>query len=382
MSDLINRYLKVRQQSARICQPLEPEDYTPQSAEFASPPKWHLAHTTWFFEELILKQHLPYYEVFDASFSFLFNSYYNALGERIPRNSRGLITRPGIEKVYEYRRYVDEHMIKLIEQTLTDDISELIILGLNHEQQHQELMLTDFKYTLSINPTYPKYQEQSEVSDYNNQSGWASVKEGVYEIGHQGDGFHYDNEKGKHKVYLEAYEISKSLVTNQEFISFIENGGYSNPSYWLDDGWAWLNDNKIQHPLYWRRLNGTWYQFTLAGLQKIDSDTILSHVSLYEAAAFASYENCRLPTEAEWEVAANQFDWGKRWEWTNSAYLPYPRFQISPGAVGEYNGKFMMNQMVLRGGSVATAEGHSRASYRNFFHPDARWQYSGIRLAR
>jgi ergothioneine biosynthesis protein EgtB len=331
---------------------------------------------------MILNKFLPNYAEFDSAYSFLFNSYYNSIGQRLDRSQRGLITRPAIETVYAYRKYVDSNMLDLIENHPSTELEELLILGLNHEQQHQELIVTDLKYTFSLNPTYPSYADKNWVSGRNTENGWLKVVEGLYEIGHKSNSFCFDNELGHHKVFLEAFQLSKALVSNGEFIEFIDNGAYSNPIYWLDDGWSWIQENKLSHPLYWQRVNNVWHHFTLSGLEEVESDAILTHISYYEALAFATYKDCRLPTEFEWEVASKNINWGQRWEWTNSAYLPYPRFKIKAGAVGEYNGKFMINQMILRGGSVATAAGHSRYTYRNFFQPETRWQFNGIRLAK
>ena len=379
---LLDKYLITRNRSEKLCVPLSIEDYVPQSAEFASPPKWHLAHTTWFFEEMILKAFLPDYSTFDKDFSFLFNSYYNAVGQRLSRSQRGLITRPDVNRVYEYRKYVDKNMTILLNSTYSEEIEELTVLGINHEQQHQELMITDLKYTFSHNPTHPKYDENPWINDHNKDSSWQKMQEGIYEIGYKDDGFCFDNELGDHKVFLESFEISKSLVTNGDYLDFVKNNGYANSIYWLDEGWTWIKNNNITNPLYWDNIDGEWFYYTLGGLVKIDLDAILCHISYYEAAAYATYKGCRLPTEFEWETASKHFKWGKRWEWTSSAYLPYPRFKIKEGAVGEYNGKFMINQMVLRGASIATSEGHSRKTYRNFFHPSMQWQFSGIRLAK
>lgn len=376
-------FIEVRNRTESICKPLQVEDYIPQPVPFASPPKWHLAHSTWFFEEMILKKNLPDYKEFHADFGFLFNSYYNTIGERTFRADRGNITRPGVSEVYAYRTYVDERMLQLFEKELSLELKELIVLGLNHEQQHQELLITDLKYTLGHNPIFPVYDEtQNLLADSNKQSGWISMEEGIYEIGHDGGSFCFDNELNKHKVYLHRFEISKSLVTNGEYLEFMEASGYSRFDCWLDEGWSWLNENNITNPLYWHKINGIWHYFTLAGLKEVDPNAILGHVSYYEAQAYAAWKGFRLPTEFEWEAASGSFDWGKRWEWTNSAYLPYPGFKTAEGAVGEYNGKFMINQMVLRGASVATAKNHSRKTYRNFFHPHFQWQYSGIRLAK
>ena len=382
MDTILQHYKNTRNYTQTICNPLNTEDYTPQSAAFASPPKWHIAHTTWFFEEMILKSFYPNYTVFDSEYSYLFNSYYNSIGKRIERHNRGLITRPTIDVIFKYRAYVDKHMAKLLETSSDPEVVKLTVLGINHEQQHQELLLTDLKYTFSLNPIHPKYTETNLVENTNTDSGWLSISEGVYEIGHKTDAFAFDNELGLHKVYLQNYSISKALVTNQEYIEFIEAKGYQIAKYWLDEGWYWIQDNAIDKPLYWVKIDATWHHYTLSGLEPINPDAILTHISYYEAAAFAFWKGMRLPTEFEWEIASENLNWGQRWEWTNSAYLPYPNFEIAKGAVGEYNGKFMINQMVLRGASAATSKDHSRSTYRNFFPPQTKWQFSGIRLAK
>lgn len=363
--------------------PLTTEDYIPQPAVFVSPPKWHLAHSTWFFEEFILKKHVKHYKVFSEDFGFLFNSYYNNIGDRTFRADRGNITRPGVEEVYKYRSYVDEHMQLLIMSEPSLDIVDLITLGLNHEQQHQELLITDIKYILGNNPIFPVY-DQNVLWEYeqNQNYGFVHLEEGVYEVGYPGGSFAFDNEMGRHKVYIHDCELSQSLVTNGEFMDFMDDNGYENFNFWLDEGWSWVNANKIEAPMYWHRIDEAWHYYTLSGFKKVDPDAILTHVSYFEAAAYAAWKGMRLPTEFEWEAASDLFGWGKRWEWTNSAYLAYPGFRKADGAIGEYNGKFMINQMVLRGASAATSPDHSRKTYRNFFHPEERWQFTGIRLAR
>ncbi|MEO9256793.1 MAG: ergothioneine biosynthesis protein EgtB, partial [Crocinitomicaceae bacterium] len=363
-------YLEIRSQTIHFCSYLTIEDYIPQVSIFASPIKWHIAHTTWFFETFLLKQFLPNYKIFNSDFNFLFNSYYNTIGERVARQNRGLITRPGVSEVFEYRQYVDEHMFQLLKQNSTKEVLDLVVLGLNHEQQHLELMKTDLKFTLFQNPTNPVYKENGALihQAQENQS-WIKIPEGIYDIGFDDEGFSFDNELGKHKVFLQEFEIQKELVSNGEFMEFIEDGGYEKFHLWLDEGWSWVNENKAKAPLYWMKKENKWFHFTLGGLQEINPNELLTHVNFYEAAAFALWKGMRLPTEFEWEIASTQFNWGKRWEWTNSAYLAYPGFKTVTGAVGEYNGKFMINQMVLRGSSVATSENHSRKSYRNFFHP-------------
>ncbi len=381
MVNIIQNYKEIRKQTEHLCSFLNIEDFTPQSANFASPPKWHIAHTTWFFEEMILKIHFKDYKVFNSNFSFLFNSYYNTIGKRIQRNERGLLTRPSVETIFEYRKYVDENMIPLLKED-NETAKKLTILGLNHEQQHQELLITDLKYTFSKNPIYPIYKPKNFIDCKNTDHGFLKINEGIYTIGHQTEEFCFDNELKDHRVFLESFEISKALVTNKEYIEFIEDDGYKKALNWLDDGWHWVQQNSINHPLYWVLIDNKWHQYTLSGLQKIDPDAILSHVSFYEAAAFAFWKGMRLPTEFEWEIAAQKLNWGKRWEWTNSAYLPYPNFKIKKGAVGEYNGKFMINTMVLRGASTATSKNHSRITYRNFFTPNTQWQFTGIRLVK
>jgi ergothioneine biosynthesis protein EgtB len=401
-NDLAEFYSSVRKYTEKLCQPLEIEDYIPQPIVDVSPPKWNIAHTTWFFEEMILKKFAPDYRVFDEQFGFLFNSYYNSIGDRTARDHRGAISRPTVKRVFEYRKHVDESMLELLKNvpvggvTSTEDpkatsrgteenaLRDLVVLGLNHEQQHQELFLTDLKYTFSLNPLFPVYDEAYELVEKKEAAtaGRVSLDAGTYDIGFSGDGFCFDNELARHQVYLDAFTISDRLVTNGEFIGFIEAGGYHDFRLWHSEGWDWVNQNHVASPLYWLNREGEWFNYTLAGLKPVDFDAPLCHVSYYEASAFAEWSGMRLPTEFEWEAASDKFDWGLRWEWTNSAYLPYPGFKKPDGAVGEYNGKFMINQMVLRGASVATPAGHSRKTYRNFFHPHLRWQFTGIRLAR
>jgi ergothioneine biosynthesis protein EgtB len=381
---LVEEYNKVRQASMDMVKALEIEDFIPQAALFASPPKWNIGHTTWFFEEIILSKFKEDYRPFHPQFSYLFNSYYNAVGERVLRHDRGNLSRPTVNEVLEYRRYVDKYMLEFLSnETLDKQIRELVTLGLNHEQQHQELFFTDLKYTFSVNPLYPAYSKEAFCEDKNyNGSEFISIPEGQYEIGFRGDGFCYDNELNRHRVFLETFEIQNSLVTNGQFIKFIEDGGYDRFEFWHDDALAWKQENKIRHPMYWQKIDQEWYQYTLAGLRKIHPEHILTHITYYEASAFAQWKCFRLPTEFEWEVAAEKFKWGQRWEWTESAYLPYPGYTKAAGAVGEYNGKFMVNQKVLRGASVVTPQNHSRKTYRNFFHPQVGYQFNGIRLAR
>jgi len=381
---LVRQYREARALTETLCEPLETEDYVAQPIVDVSPAKWNIAHTTWFFEELILKKHFRGYRVFDDHFSHLFNSYYNTVGNRTARDRRGDMTRPTVKRVFEYRKYVDGQMAELLANGVSDDIAALVKLGINHEQQHQELFLTDLKYTLSLNPLFPVYREgfAPEEDVESADAGFVELEAGIYEIGHEGDGFCFDNEMSRHKVYIDDIEISVKLVTNAEYVEFINAGGYGDFRLWHAEGWDWVTQNQIEAPLYWHHRTGGWAQFTLAGLRKVVADAPVCHISYYEASAYAEWKGMRLPTEAEWEVASGRFQWGKRWEWTGSAYLPYPGFKKPAGAVGEYNGKFMVNQMVLRGGSVATTCGHTRPTYRNFFHPHLRWQFTGIRLAR
>lgn len=381
---LLAQYHSVRKHTEEIRSFLQTEDYVPQPVPFVSPPKWHLAHTTWFFEEFVLKEYLPGYAVFNPDFSFLFNSYYNNVGKRVLRSKRGAITRPSTLQIIKYRQYVDMHMEILLQmKSAKPHFHDLIELGLNHEQQHQELLLTDIKYILSCNPISPAYNEDIEWENQQNESsGFLTIPEGVYGIGFEDEGFCFDNEMGRHKVYLHQFEIENALVTNAQYLEFMEAGGYENFNYWLDEGWQWVNENKINSPLYWHKTEEGWQHFTLSGMQNLNPNAIVTHISFFEAAAYAEWKQMRLPTEFEWEIASNQLNWGKRWEWTHSAYLPYPGFCRAEGAIGEYNGKFMINQMVLRGGSCATSPHHTRNTYRNFFHPEERWQFNGIRLVK
>ena len=391
--DLCAFYSRVRSHTEELCKPLEIEDYIPQPVVDVSPPRWNIAHTTWFFEEMILKRFVPDYKVFDPNFAFLFNSYYNSIGERTARDHRGDLSRPTVKSVFEYRKYVDEAMVSLLSaangklagtRISGRDIEQLVILGLNHEQQHQELFLTDLKYTFGLNPLFPAYRDgfAPEERAESGAGSFVELAEGIYEIGDAGDGFCFDNELSRHKVYLNKFEVDTRLVTNLEYLEFIQDGGYRDHRLWHSEGWDWVSQNDVSSPLYWHERDGEWFHFTLGGLRPLPLNAPVCHISFYEAAAYAEWREMRLLTEFEWEAASDQFPWGLRWEWTNSAYLPYPGFKKAAGAVGEYNGKFMINQMVLRGASVATPEGHSRDTYRNFFHPSLRWQFNGIRLAR
>ena len=387
----MEHYRRVRQHSEAICRGLETEDYVVQPVAAVSPPKWHLGHTTWFWETFVLQANVPDYRPFHEDFSYVFNSYYETVGKRVLRTDRGNLSRPTVAGVYAYRAYVDDHMNRYLETAEPSAaLRALLDLGLNHEQQHQELLITDIKYILGHNPLLPAVDMP--IAEYQRQrhNPVVTLREGVYTVGYQGDGFHFDNELGVHKVYLNQTTLAGNLVTNAEYMAFIEAGGYQNFRYWLSDGWAWVRTHGTQAPLYWHRIDGRWHNYTFDGLHPVDPDGPVCHVSLYEADAYARWKGQRLPTEFEWEVAAvdaaavdtNPFGWGARWEWTGSAYLPYPGFTTAEGAAGEYNGKFMSSQMVLRGASVATPDGHSRPTYRNFFQPDKQWQFTGIRLAK
>ena len=404
---LLSQYQQVRQLSDRICQPLETEDYVIQSMPDVSPPKWHLAHTTWFFETFLLVPHLPGYTVFHPQFGYLFNSYYEAVGARHPRHQRGLLSRPTVAEIYNYREHVDRSMASLLATASEDpQIAALVTLGLHHEQQHQELLLTDLKHILALNPLHPVYRDDLAVPQQTvaKPDRWLEYSGGVYEIGHQGGEFAFDNESPRHKTYLQDYRLGSRLVTNGEYLEFIKAGGYQQSKYWLAEGWATVQNWQWQAPLYWEKIDGEWCVMTLGGLRKLTEAEPVCHVSFFEADAYASWCGNRLPTEAEWEVAVadeplsgNLLDrdilhpapaidldrqfFGDVWEWTQSAYLPYPGFKIADGAIGEYNGKFMCNQMVLRGGSCVTSRSHMRSTYRNFFPTAARWQFTGIRLA-
>jgi ergothioneine biosynthesis protein EgtB len=405
------RYRTVRQATERLAAPLSPEDCAVQSMPDCSPAKWHLAHTSWFFETFVLEPTLSDYQHFDQQFRYLFNSYYQTVGAQYQRPQRALLTRPALADVLRYRRNVDEQMQQLFAQgdALGPDLLAVIELGLHHEQQHQELLLTDIKHLFSFNPLHPAYQSAPAASGaVASPLRWHRYEEGLQQIGYDGEGFAFDNEQPRHRVFLNTFELASQPVTNREYLEFMQAGGYTTPTLWLSDGWHKVQQEGWQAPLYWQQQNDQWFTHTLNGWLVLNEEEPVCHLSYYEADAFARWSGARLPTEAEWEVAAaslpvsgnfvesGQFHpqatsatsdapvqmFGDVWEWTQSAYTAYPGYQPSPGALGEYNGKFMCNQLVLRGGSCVSPQLHLRTSYRNFFPPDARWQFSGVRLAR
>ena len=413
LANLTERYLQTRQFSERLCEPLAVEDFVVQSMPDASPTRWHLAHTTWFFETFVLARWETDYRPANADFQFLFNSYYNSVGEPFPRARRGLLTRPTVAEVFKYRHAVDERMTRLLQVLGDDDSQEMarvVELGINHEQQHQELMLTDIKHVYSCNPLWPAYRQLSPALSTRciKPTDWSDYDGGVVEIGHAGRTFAFDNERPRHKTFLQPFGIANRLVTTGEFLDFVNDGGYRRPGLWLSLGWSVVRDQNWTAPLYWVEQEGNWHEFSLGGLRQLNTAEPVCHVSYFEADAFARWSGARLPTEAEWEHAATGLDvqasfadseryhpaavnddgdglaqmYGEVWQWTASPYTPYPGYVLPSGALGEYNAKFMCNQYVLRGGSCATPAGHVRATYRNFFSPEARWQFTGIRLAR
>ena len=381
---LADRFDTIRSHSVSLIDGLSDADATAQSMDDASPAKWHLAHTTWFFETFLLRDHVPDYAPFDEAYAYLFNSYYEAEGPRHDRPARGLLTRPSLEEVLEYRVHVDAAMAEAITGFPVEAL-DLLELGLHHEQQHQELLLTDILHLFSRNPLGPALLDPKPRHAFTETPlGWIEGASGVQSVGHDGDGFAFDCEGPSHEVILHPHAIADRPVTNEEWQQFIADGGYEDPRHWLSEGWAWVQNNDISAPLHWKERGGEMMEFTLQGWRDPILCAPVRHISLYEADAYASWANARLPTEAEWEVAARNGlpGTGNVWEWTGSAYRPYPGFKPAEGAVGEYNGKFMSGQFVLKGGSVATPPGHIRDTYRNFFYPHQRWQYTGLRLAR
>lgn len=413
LNDTAAAYDAVRLLTEKLCLPLVTEDFVVQSMPDVSPTKWHLAHTSWFFETFILKPHAKGYTEFDGHFGYLFNSYYNTIGDRHCRQNRGQLSRPTVDQVYAYRAHIDEHMRRLLRDAagteLMETLQPLVEIGLHHEQQHQELMLTDIKHVFWVNPLRPAYRpHQEQASKSLPAANWIAFNAGIREIGHDGSGFAFDNESPRHPEYIASFELASRLVTNWEFKEFIDDGGYDKAEYWLSQGWATVKAEEWRAPLYWIRDEGGWLNHTMSGLRPVADHEPVTHVSLFEADAFARWAGARLPTEAEWESAAANLNptrgtfveseafhpsiatgsrgleqmFGDVWQWTGSSYLAYPGYRRPAGALGEYNGKFMCNQFVLRGGSVATSRTHIRRTYRNFFPPDARWQFTGIRLAR
>lgn len=379
----LDRFRSVRSVTEQLAAPLSAEDQTVQSMNDTSPTKWHLAHTTWFFETFVLRPRVAGYRVFDAAYDYLFNSYYEAVGPRHPRPQRGIITRPGVEEVMAYRAHVTEAMARhLATQDSSDDA--LVELGLHHEEQHQELILMDAKHLLSLNPLRPAYLPAApSIQRDEEELRWIEFEGGLVETGHESEGFAFDNERPRHRSWLDSFALAMRPVSCGEYLAFMQDGGYSRPEFWLSAGWDCVKQRRWEAPLYWEQKDGKWAIFLLSGgLQTLDSTRPVCHVSFFEAAAFAKWSGKRLPREAEWELGAGAVRCtGEVWEWTASPYVAYPGYREPEGAIGEYNGKFMANQMVLRGGCSATPLGHARVTYRNFFPPDARWMFGGIRLA-
>lgn len=417
----LQRYKQIRARTEKICAPLLPEDQVPQPVIDVSPPKWHMAHTTWFFETFILKKFLPGYKPFHHMFNYIFNSYYESIGDRVLRDNRGFLSRPGVSEILEYRAYIDEQIEELSRCLLRHQVEEFMkffVIGMQHEQQHQELLITDIKYILGHNPLLPEYEKMvsGHIPDTEYiipESVYLDVEGGVYQVGYEGDEFAWDNEKPAHKVFVNDFKVQNRLVTNAEYMEFMYDGAYHNFRHWLSEGWALVETQKWEAPMYWHRMDGEWYLYTMHGPQRINPNEPVTHISFYEADAYASWAGKRLLTEQEWEVVTQKYKpdisngnfaesglyqpralavdndyqhnchqlMGDVWEWTYSGYFPYPGYRREEGALGEYNGKFMINQMIMRGGSCATPQDHIRTTYRNFFPADKKWQFTGIRLA-
>jgi ergothioneine biosynthesis protein EgtB len=412
MDALLQQYKLIRSKTTALTEPLTFEDQCIQTIPEISPTKWHLAHTTWFFERIILKSILSHYKPFNELFDVLFNSYYNGLGDQYKRSNRGWLSRPTVQEVMDYRAYVDDHMLSNLSSRpeIFKSVEKALTVGFHHEQQHQELMVTDIKHVFAQNPLYPEYWKSNEISKDKDlgEMNWVNFDSGIIEVGAKSSGFSYDNENPRHLVHINNFNLASRTISNNEYLEFMEAGGYSNPLLWLSDGWHWVKANNIQSPLYWVQKKDQWHIYTLSGLRPIQDIEPVMHVSYYEAQAFATWRGCRLPTEHEWEKVAQSHNiegefqesgrfhpvpllghqqnmmhlFGNIWEWTQSPYIPYPGFRPLENALEEYNGKFMCNQMVLKGGSCLTPRSHMRASYRNFYYPHDRWQFMGFRLAK
>lgn len=411
-ANILEKYREVRSFTLHLVEPLETEDFVIQPMNNASPTKWHLAHTSWFFETFVLEKYQPGFKSLHPQYAYFFNSYYLQTGVPFSRANRGMLSRPTVKEVFEYRHYVNEQVSNFIENCDDDvweEAAKVMEIGLNHEQQHQELILTDLKYLLAQNPLLPIYREKKmDETDNPDALNWISFEEGIIEVGNKGDEFTYDNEHPVHRTFVQNFDLADRLITNREYLEFINDGGYTKSEVWLDEGWSKVKSEEWEAPLYWFKRDDEWFNFTLTGVYPIRMNEPVTHISYYEADAFARWKGCRLPTEQEWELACGNREiqgnfvgddlfhpksasknekklkqmYGDTWEWTQSSYSPYPGYKPLPGALGEYNGKFMANQYVLRGGSCATSKSHIRKTYRNFFHADARWQFTGIRLAK
>jgi len=390
MSNCYDFFVEVRCRTLQLIEPLTMEDACAQSMPDASPAKWHLAHTSWFYETFILENFEPNFSPYNETYRDLFNSYYNGIGKQYPRDKRGLLTRPSLNEIKAYAQDITSRILRLTSLGMIE-VESLIELGCHHEQQHQELIVMDIKHLLSCNPLKPTYIKLHEEMTLRRDQGWQKIKGGVHRIGNATEHFCFDNEHPPHDTYFKAFEINKNLVSNREYLAFIESKGYERPEFWLADGWSLIRENNWKGPAYWEQIDDKWFEFTTDGLQPLDLHAPVCHVNYYEADAYANWAEARLPTEQEWEIAAkcseslkcDVFDLFKsRWQWTQSSYAPYPGFRASKTTIGEYNGKFMSNQMVLRGSSIATPEKHSRTTYRNFFYPHQRWPFTGLRLCR